>query len=271
MDVDNFVDAVNAEAEGGNGGNENDDFTSQRCYGEGGGGSGGVVYLNNTIPAGTITVTGGSKGNRQNSLNCAAIVAASNGTNGSTVQNYNFVQSSVLSTYCGVALASGLQKFTVRPEGHSAVLNWEIITTEDLELVIERKKEDGQWSVVQFFTITPSNRNYAYSDKGLTSSVYQYRLKWREKNGAEKYSDVRSVTVGNATPVLFPNPATDFITLVYPFRRGTDLKIYNSTGQSVLKVYFDQDQGFFRYNISSLPSGVYYADFDTHKVRFSVY
>ena len=83
---------------------EDDENISQRCYGEGGGGSGGVVYFKTALPAGSINVSGGAKGARMSSLNCATIVSSTAGSAGVTVPNYVYMQSSALSTYCGAVL-----------------------------------------------------------------------------------------------------------------------------------------------------------------------
>src|SRR5688572_3723973 len=71
LSVANYTDAVSIEAKGGNGGQVDDEVISGRCYGEGGGGSGGVVYFSGLQPAGTLNVAGGAKGVKINST-CAS-------------------------------------------------------------------------------------------------------------------------------------------------------------------------------------------------------
>ena len=51
LDANTYSGSVTIQAIGGKGGDENDLGTTQRCYGAGGGGSGGAIYFTGSIPA----------------------------------------------------------------------------------------------------------------------------------------------------------------------------------------------------------------------------
>ena len=272
FDVNNYTDPLNAEATGGNGGDENDDFISQRCYAEGGGGSGGVVYFKNALPAGTINVTGGIKGSRLNSVSCATIIAGTNGTNGMTVPDYNFIQSSILSTYCGAALDVQLLWFNAKADANAVSIDWQVDNVNDLvDFVLERKKDGPYWQEINTVNPIPNIQHYSYNDENLNTGLYYYRLKWTETNGSEKYSAIKLAEIGSKKLSLYPNPASRFITITYAFRKGSFLNIFNSAGALVLQKKIIKDEEYIIHDISSLPNGMYYANVDNQWMQFRVH
>src|SRR4030095_5641818 len=101
MSVTNYVGAVTLEAKGGPGGDENDLGTPKRCYGAGGGGSGGAVYFTGSLPPVTISVTGGAAGLQYGGDPlCNAAVLPGSGSNGSTIAPYTIRQSTDSASYC---------------------------------------------------------------------------------------------------------------------------------------------------------------------------
>lgn len=272
LNINNYADAVNIEAKGGKGGDENDDFISQRCYAEGGGGSGGALYLKTSAPAGIINVSGGIKGARLNSLNCAAIVAGTNGTNGITVANYNYIQSTTLSSFCGgTALDVQLTDFMVKVRGNDALISWQVnLSNETINMDLERKKEGRTWEKI--FSMQPVSNVpvYRYDDLGLSAGDYQYRLRWTEMNGSIKYSTLRTASIGPNAMTIYPNPASGTATIGYAFQKGKLLKIYNSIGEVVFEKKILKDENFMALDLSRFTRGMYYVGIDEKRVRFLI-
>src|SRR5204863_4150419 len=92
---------------------ENDAGTTQRCYGAGGGGSGGVIYFTGSIPPATISTNGGTAGSEYGGdPACNAAIPASSGTSGTTVSSYAIRQSTDSASYClSIPLAVSLIYF----------------------------------------------------------------------------------------------------------------------------------------------------------------
>ena len=185
LNINSYADAVNIEAKGGNGGSENDDNTSGKCYGEGGGGSGGVIYFKGSVPAGISTVAGGAKGNKLNSLNCGTITAGTAGSNGTTVTNYSFTESSTLSNSCGTVLPVGVLNFSARNSMNTVIIEWKTAdNAPGTKAFLERNWNNSSWSLLQSYTLSSSTAQYRYEDRDLPAGLYQYRLKIVKADGS---------------------------------------------------------------------------------------
>src|SRR6185436_2818613 len=183
LNINNYVDAVNIEAAGGKGGIEDDDGTSQRCYGDGGGGSGGAIYFKTTTPSGTVSVAGGLKGDRINSLNCGTIIASTNGTTGSVFNSYSFIQSTTLSTACaGFPLPVQMIYFKAFALPRAAALEWELANLTDVNRIIIERKDAGNWKEIKTIINSNTSPQFSYRDLNLEKGQYQYRLNIIENN-----------------------------------------------------------------------------------------
>jgi hypothetical protein len=237
LNVNNFVGGVNAEAAGAIGGTESDDNTAQKCYGEGGGGGGGVIYFKSSVPSGTISVNGGPKGVKQFFLNCAPLVAATAGSPGLIVPDYTFMQSSTVSLYCEVVLPVQLINFNVSESNGDALVAWETENNSSLNsLILQRRKDGGEWQNISMFPATETQKKYVWADKQLSPGSYQYRLMVEETNERSAYSMIRGLRIRSTTSrlILYPNPAFSVVNLIYPFRENQVVNIYDVLGTLVL-------------------------------------
>lgn len=266
LDINNYNGAVNVESIGGNGGTSSDDNTPQRCYGEGGGGSGGVICFKTSTPAGTVLTSGGAKGLKIFSINCGAPAPGFAGTAGSIVNSYNFRISSVISTSCTFALPVKLLYFNVITISNSAVVDWQLADLNDVQdFSIERKQDNGHWTEIKKILPENSTLKYQYNDPNLLGGVYQYRLKITEKNGAVVYSPAKLINIkNNNTFNIFPNPAKKYVSIIYSFNSNSQLKIYNDIGQLVMSKKILTTQSVFQLDVSFLRSGIYRLVVDGH-------
>ncbi|MBN8545982.1 MAG: T9SS type A sorting domain-containing protein [Ignavibacteria bacterium] len=134
---------------------------------------------------------------------------------------------------------------------------------------IERKSGEGSWSKVAFVKgngTTTKISEYAYTDKGVKTGKYQYRLKQIDFDGSFSYSYAVEVEVG--TPMTFelsqnfPNPFNPTTTISYriPETSGVTLKIFDVTGTEVMTlVNQKQEAGSYTINFdaTNFASGMY--------------
>lgn len=143
----------------------------------------------------------------------------------------------------------------------------------DLQWVVANEKsnlynviERGIDSVHFFaFDSLPAKNNYNagdiynFTDLNPNSGLNFYRLKFAGLNGTVKYSPV-VIVKGNAgdEPVMFPNPAKDFINIYKGSEDIYVVNIYNNQGFLVLTQKFSTGQSSININISNLEDGLYY-------------
>ena len=273
MDVNIFPDAVSIEAKGGNGGDEDDDLISQKCYGEGGGGSGGAVFFKTAAPPGIISVAGGAKGTKFNYLNCATLVAATAGSNGTLTPNYTYQQSSGLSTTCTGTLAALLLSFDARAIGNDISLSWKVTDASLFQNFIpEIRTGNSSWQSLATMPPEPNQNSYTYNDMNRANGLYDYRLKMVETDGSVKYSSIRRIRAGEKPwLVIYPNPADNLVTLEGPFVAGTSFRIIDDQGRVVFRWQLSKNEPRIRQHISFLPEGIYYVQSGDRVQRLVVY
>ena len=258
LDINNYSGAVTLEANGGNGGNEDDDFTSGKCYGEGGGGSGGVMYFKTGLPSGIVSVNGGSKGNKLNSVACGTLNPATNGTAGSTMINYTYQQSMVITVSCSGTLATGLYYFTALRQGLNVWLRWQVTeATEYREFIIERKSGDLHWMPVS--AVSASGLYYEQKDAPPGTGLHAYRIKMMHRDGHESYSFIRQVLVSKTLNqmLIYPNPAQKRVR-IQGLLPGETVQIFDDKGMLVYQHTLRRDEQELVQNISFLAAGIYY-------------
>ncbi|MES1214917.1 MAG: hypothetical protein ABUT20_05310 [Bacteroidota bacterium] len=125
-DIENYSGTLAIEAKGGNGGAENDGLNIKYCYGAGGGGSGGVIYLSGGLPPATLAITGGLAGAETGrDPACNAIIPAVAGSTGVTVTNYSYASSVIPANYCtAIALPVGITYFKALLNKQKVLLQW---------------------------------------------------------------------------------------------------------------------------------------------------
>ena len=118
------------------------------------------------------------------------------------------------------------------------------------------------------FSWTGSNNFTSTEEDLLNLSAGDYALVVTDANGCEMSSEV--VTIDNLTSVeepiwaknlrLFPNPATDILTLELPAFTASDLivELLNVTGQTMQVIDKERNSNVLRMNVSTLPSGLYW-------------
>ena len=179
-----------------------------------------------------------------------------------------------------------LTSFTANSTESGVILSWTTATeTNNKGFEIERslrtgtgtqpgKSDNGPWEKAGYLDGNGTTTNrcyYSFTDNGVSSGYYSYRLKQIDFDGSFTYSRIIEISLN--TPVKFslsqnyPNPFNPSTTIKYsvPNDGFVSMKIYNTIGQEVA----DLINGFVRagehevvFNTSAgnsgLTSGVYF-------------
>jgi len=165
-----------------------------------------------------------------------------------------------------------LTSFTANVSSNNVTLNWTTATeTNNSGFTIERSQAEAGWVEVGFvpgFGTSTELRTYSYTDAGLSSGTYIYRIKQIDYNGTFTYYNLAS-SVEVSTPDIFdlaqnyPNPFNPSTKIDYSIAKATNVQlvIFNSIGEEIAMMVNEMQQPG-RYTISfdaaSLSSGVYF-------------
>ena len=111
----------------------------------------------------------------------------------------------------------------------------------------------------------------------LPSGIAHYRLKQTDFDGGISYSHTTTVNMGDlleAKAFIFPNPATDLLTLLVSDRDDlSQIKLFTLHGAEVINysATTDPDNSRIQIDISNLSSGVYVIWTAAAYVKFSKY
>jgi len=165
-----------------------------------------------------------------------------------------------------------LSSFTSTVTGRDVSLNWSTSTEENnARFEIERSSTENIWTKVGSVNgngTTTNPHSYSFTDRGLSSGNYSFRLKQIDFNGNFQYYNLSNeVVIG--TPDNFsltqnyPNPFNPSTKISYsiPLEGKVSLSIFDMTGKEVKSLVNSvQTAGYYSVSFdgSSLASGVYY-------------
>ena len=132
---------------------------------------------------------------------------------------------------------------------------------------IQRSIDGYEWEDVTKITGCGSCNtqiDYTYLDRNPYTGLSYYRLMQTDYDGNYEIFDPISVEVSDKYTIglnIIPNPAIDHIQLelVYPYDRpiNHDVKIYNSQGEEVYKMFYIGELNNFSIDIKKLKPGYY--------------
>ena len=165
-----------------------------------------------------------------------------------------------------------LSSFTSTVTGRDVSLNWSTSAEENnARFEIERSSTENIWTKVGSVNgngTTTNPHSYSFTDRGLSSGNYSFRLKQIDFNGNFQYYNLSNeVVIG--TPDNFsltqnyPNPFNPSTKISYsiPLEGKVSLSIFDMTGKEVKSLVNSvQTAGYYSVSFdgSSLASGVYY-------------
>ena len=173
-----------------------------------------------------------------------------------------------LTVNCGTSLPIGLVSFDAKAVNNNSVnLYWETSSEQNNDyFVIERSLSgyDGweEIAIVDGAGNSQTSMYYSAVDQMPLNGISYYRLKQIDFDGQERTHEMESVYIdiaGMGDLVIFPNPATDLVTLKGDIVSLSTFKLLNAMGQDIrMNVSsYKQGDGTLVLDISSLRSGVY--------------
>ncbi len=166
-----------------------------------------------------------------------------------------------------------MSSFTSVINGRNVDLNWSTATeTNNSGFEVERTLTGANsWAKVGFVTgngTTTAPHSYSYTDRGLTTGNYSYRLKQVDFNGNFEYHNLSNEVIIGVPGKFelgqnYPNPFNPSTKIDYaiPFDGKVSLTIYDNSGKQVATlVNSSLNAGYYtaKFDASSLASGVYY-------------
>ena len=263
MAVNNYFGATVIAANGGQGGTEDDGLNINKCYGAGGGGSGGVVYFSGATPGAPVstTVSAGSAGPEVNhDVSCNTAVASSPGSAGQIISSYAFRSSLVLSnSYCTTLLPVELRWLNAYYSNGQALLSWKVAQPELVDhFILERRDDTNDWTTVENIPANDGMFIYDYKDLSPQPGNYFYRINVVKKNRVATYSSIRRVLVQgkNEAITVYPNP-TDKKVFITGINSSSQLELFDQTGKLIWQKKINALQNVVEVELPYLSTGIY--------------
>jgi hypothetical protein len=158
-----------------------------------------------------------------------------------------------------------MTEFEVACEDGSAAIHWKTETERDNSYFTLEKSCDGvnfqAMKQIAGSGTTQQVQTYETTDEHLCAGVTYYRLSQTDIDGQQEVLGIRS-TKSCVLPtelVVFPNPATDELTVSWNGKAVKELVLCNAIGQRVLvKNDWNEQASSATMDVSGLAAGVYY-------------
>jgi Concanavalin A-like lectin/glucanases superfamily/Secretion system C-terminal sorting domain/F5/8 type C domain len=163
-------------------------------------------------------------------------------------------------------LSLNLLSFHATKINNKVYANWKTADEINVDKFIVERSTDGQRFNPIATTLaknTNGTHNYGIIDEQLplNNGILYYRLKQVDLDGKTVFSQVVKIILQKGNLIsIYPNPATDFIN-INTTEQIKNVFIANVTGQTVA-VFAPNTQN--KYNISNLPSGIYFVNMQTN-------
>jgi hypothetical protein len=152
-------------------------------------------------------------------------------------------------------------------ERDKVLLKWQTASETDNDYFTIERSEDGyNWEEISTI-VGAGNSNsllsYQTKDNSPYSGISYYRLKQTDFDGQFAYSQVIAIKIkslGNSLVSIYPNPATNHITIEGNKKELNGISIYNLQGQEIVKKIeiLENNQSKKTLDLSNLNSGIYF-------------
>ena len=174
-------------------------------------------------------------------------------------------------TWNNAVLPVELSSFTSLINNRDVTLNWSTSSEVNNSGFDIERSSNGTWSKVGNVSgngTTNSAMNYSYTDRGLTSGNYSYRLKQIDFNGNFEYFNL-SNEVNIGVPAAYelsqnyPNPFNPSTSISFniPTDGIVSLKLFDMSGKEVSTLVNEvKTAGYYsvNFNAANLTSGIYF-------------
>lgn len=155
-----------------------------------------------------------------------------------------------------------LVSFSARTSGSVNVLNWETATEKDADRFEIERSYNGRTfekiGSVKAAGTSSQAKQYGFEDKNPEGALQYYRLKQLDIDGTTTFSKVVTVNRNQVENnfLLYPNPATELITVRKDFATSVSIHIFDLSGKELIK-YENLHGTEVKLDISRLPIGTY--------------
>ncbi len=156
-----------------------------------------------------------------------------------------------------------LASFNANVVDNKVNLNWQTANEINADYFSVQRSEDGTtWETIKKVDATGANSNsttnYSAEDDNPFNGTSYYRLIEVDKNGKQTASDIRKVNIGNnnASIIVYPNPATDKISISFPKANRYEISFITISGQIVHR--YSANDTHIDLNVSELSAGIYF-------------
>jgi hypothetical protein len=165
-----------------------------------------------------------------------------------------------------------LLRFTAQAEGDRVRLDWATASERNNDFFSVLRSHDGVRydELFQVDGAGTSNgvRDYLGYDERPLSGLSYYKLRQTDTDGTWKESDAVAVRFpGPGTgPVLFPNPASDQVTLAGLDAGAAEITVLDAAGRTVARFRKEEDE-LVTMPVGHLPAGLYTVNVNAHHGR----
>jgi hypothetical protein len=192
-----------------------------------------------------------------------------------TITNAAGVTTSTINiTVTNVTLPVNWLSFTAQKRGEESLLKWATASEQNTkDFIVQRSADAFSWSsigVVSASGNSNSVKEYSFIDSypSKGNNYNYYRILQRDIDGKFSYSKIVYLKYDKLGEELlvFPNPATDFVTIYSAESKGA--KLINVTGSVIWRGRLNS--GYNKISISQIPKGVYYFIIDKTIKQFLI-
>ena len=169
-----------------------------------------------------------------------------------------------------ITLPVRLMNFTAKANGNLALLNWQTAS----ELNNDKFEIERSTNATDFIKIGEVKGNgtlqkisaYNFLDRTPANGANYYRLKQVDFNGKFELSDAKAVNFNLATAAfsIYPNPATDVLTIELKTSTISSLDVYDFSGKYLFNQVLSDKVNTV--NIEKLATGIYFFKVNSSEV-----
>jgi Concanavalin A-like lectin/glucanases superfamily/Secretion system C-terminal sorting domain len=171
-----------------------------------------------------------------------------------------------------IVLPVQLSRFTGTKTNDGVRLDWTTASEENSDyFLVEKSRDQNNWTVrgqVNTAAQPGGPTHYSFSDPEIVTGTVFYRLKMVDRDGSFRYSPVVAVRAGTILqPILFPNPADQWLHLQLPayFNESVKIRIIAVSGKQVKEqvITSSGNSNSISIDIRHLSKGTYYLSVQT--------